>query len=282
MRGCLRRRRALPAGAQHLDDLGQDRDGDLGRRHRADDEADRTVDAGESLVAEARFAQPLQRAAWVLRAAERADIEGVGASAPRSSAGSSSLGSWVRVTTAVRRSGCSRSSASSGHSCISSTPGKRPSVAKARRGSIDRHGVVRQRQPSAPAAGDMHGADDDAAAPAGCRPRRRPCRPPTSIVSLRPDASARCAAARLRHRQRAAPLGAVGVDQSSAAPTRGRSRAPPRGRLARALPRRRECLEPSFADPLDEDLDLAAAGEADFPGLLVGDAEIEQRAACRR
>src|SRR5205085_11009692 len=53
-----------------------------------------------------------------------------------------------------------------------------------------------------------------------------------------------------------------------------RSPAPPSGAHARPPTPRRES-GPSF-DALDKDLDLAAAGEADFPGLLVRDPEIEE------
>src|SRR2546421_2623232 len=53
-----------------------------------------------------------------------------------------------------------------------------------------------------------------------------------------------------------------------------RSQAPPSGAHARPPTPRRES-GPSF-DALDKDLDLAAAGEADFPGLLVRDPEIEE------
>src|SRR5205823_10116577 len=62
----------------------------------------------------------------------------------------------------------------------------------------------------------------------------------------------------------------IGVGRHSSV----RSRARRSGAHARPPAPHRES-GPSF-DALDKDLDLAAAGEADFPGLLVTDPEIEE------
>jgi hypothetical protein len=51
-------RAALRAARPHLDDLAEDRDGDLGRRLGADVEADRPMDARELLVGDAGLGQP--------------------------------------------------------------------------------------------------------------------------------------------------------------------------------------------------------------------------------
>ena len=67
----------LEAARPHLDDLAQDRHGDLGRRLGADVEADRAVDAGELLVGDAGLGQPLLALGMGAPAAQRADIEGI-------------------------------------------------------------------------------------------------------------------------------------------------------------------------------------------------------------
>ena len=74
MRPFASRRRPPSRPARTADDLGQDGDGGLLRRVRADVEADRPRDALELLVADARLAQAV--AALLLRAAgaERADV----------------------------------------------------------------------------------------------------------------------------------------------------------------------------------------------------------------
>src|ERR1700732_4023967 len=59
-----------------------------------------------------------------------------------------------------------------------------------------------------------------------------------------------------------------------AGPTRVRWQAPPSG--ARRRPGSRDREIPASFDALDKDLDLAAAGKPDFPGLVVRDAEIEE------
>ena len=58
-------------------DLAHDRDRDLGRRHRADVEPDRRMDARERGVGDALRLQPLEAPAMRLLRAERADIEAI-------------------------------------------------------------------------------------------------------------------------------------------------------------------------------------------------------------
>src|SRR5262245_11402940 len=66
-----------------LDHLGDDRDRDLGGRPGADREADRPADPRELLVREALLAQPVEALRVRLAAAERADVERVGAQRDR-------------------------------------------------------------------------------------------------------------------------------------------------------------------------------------------------------
>src|SRR5436305_15054180 len=82
------------------------------------------------------------------------------------------------------------------------------------------------------------------------------------------------ASRRARPRRAAARLRSYPHPAAIAGHSSIQSQAPPGGAHARSPTPRRES-GPSF-DALDKDLDLAAAGEADFPGLLVGDAEIEE------
>ena len=56
-------------------DFGHDGDGDLGRRHRADGEPDRRVDARDIGIAQSGLLQPLHAFGMRLPRAERADIE---------------------------------------------------------------------------------------------------------------------------------------------------------------------------------------------------------------
>ena len=65
----------LAAAAKRRDDLREDGDGDLGRRLRADVDADRRVDALDVGGGGALRDQPLDALAVRLPAAERADIE---------------------------------------------------------------------------------------------------------------------------------------------------------------------------------------------------------------
>src|SRR5579883_1718993 len=67
----------LEAAGTDFDDLAEDRDGNLGRRLGADIEADRPMDAGEHLVADADLGQPLLALGVGALAAQRADIEDV-------------------------------------------------------------------------------------------------------------------------------------------------------------------------------------------------------------
>src|SRR4029079_16305556 len=71
-------RAALPAGA-HGQDLGEDRDGYLGRRYGADVQPERAADAGDLVVGIAVFREPLAPRRLRPTAAERADIGRVGA-----------------------------------------------------------------------------------------------------------------------------------------------------------------------------------------------------------
>ena len=130
-------RRLRPQG---LDDLGEDRHRDLGRRS-ARRCADRRGRAGASSSASAkpRSREPREPRRVRLRRAEAADVERVASAAPRPAPGSSSLGSWVRVTTAVRRSRPSSASASSGHGSTRVTPGSAP---RSRRRCADRRSTT--------------------------------------------------------------------------------------------------------------------------------------------
>jgi hypothetical protein len=82
------------------DDLGQDRDRDLGGRYGADIEADGRMDAGDIGSGEARLHEALDPAAMGFPRAQRADVEAFRAKR-RVSAGSSTFGSWVSATRAV-------------------------------------------------------------------------------------------------------------------------------------------------------------------------------------
>src|SRR5207248_2877474 len=79
---------------------------------------------------------------------------------------------------------------------------------------------------------------------------------------------------RASHRRAPDPPQPARLRTAIAGPSRDRLREQRCGAHAPRPQRGRECAL-SF-DALDKDLDLAAAGEADFPGLVVGDAEIEQ------
>jgi len=126
---------------QGLCRLSDDGDGDFGRTLGANRQAGGAVNAGELRIVHAVAAQAVQALGVGALAAQGADVEGVGRQGEASdaratrSAGSSSFGSWVRVTTAVRRSGRRAVNASSGQAVERTTSGNRSSVAQARRGS---------------------------------------------------------------------------------------------------------------------------------------------------
>ena len=90
--------RMPPAAGLHVNHLGKDRDRDLGRGFRPDIQSAGPW-SGQDRLQRIRLGKPLALAAWVRRE-QAADVEGIAPSAS-TSPGSSILGSWVSVTTAV-------------------------------------------------------------------------------------------------------------------------------------------------------------------------------------
>ena len=97
-----------------------------------------------------------------------------------------------------------------------------------------------------------------------------------STVSLRPIAMARRAADDDRGIARQRAFGLVGIDQRLGGIAQPRGQRDGAALGAGVLQGGDGFGLHGSVHLLDEDLDLAAAGEADIPGLLVGDAEIEQ------
>ena len=114
---------------------GGDRQRDLGGPDRADVDPGGPSIRARSASATPGGRQPLEPRRMAPARAQRGDIAGRRASAA-TSAGSSILGSWLSVTTAVARSGFSAVTASSGQRSSSITPGKRSGVRNLPRGSI--------------------------------------------------------------------------------------------------------------------------------------------------
>src|SRR5450830_1771903 len=101
--------------------FGQDGNRDFGRSACAEKQAHRAVQLVDFHRTEIKHGQPLASFLIVGTRTDRADIEGGDLSAS-SSARSSSLGSWVRVMTALLASSCKRNSKSSGISADNATP----------------------------------------------------------------------------------------------------------------------------------------------------------------
>ena len=154
----------LPFAALHGGDLGDDREGDLGRALRADIEADRGVNA-RRVARRRRRLEAAARRVWHASSGSPARRHRRRRRrAPQISAGSSIFGSWVSAISAVRRIQADLGQRLVGPFARRSPPRRSArSVAKARARIDDHHLVAERACHRHQRLRHMHGADDDQA-----------------------------------------------------------------------------------------------------------------------
>ena len=224
-RSTLRRR----AGA-HLDHLGDDAHGELGRRLRADGEADRRVDAGDGVVVEAGLAQRRHHARALGAARHEADVAGAECAAPARARPCRGRGRASRSRRRRARPRPRPPSAPSNGRARRAPPGT------ARAANSSRSSTTTTRKPSRRGAGatspDVSGAADD-----GERRRFQRAR-------QHGDAAVRAASRAVQP----APVARPPQRRRARTPRRRRGRRPrPAGSAPRVPPRRRHGEEPGAA-----------------------------------
>ena len=248
--------------AQALRDLGQDRRS----RSRPGERAPMARPMGPWMlrqfrIAEAMCLEPLEPAGMGLLRAQRADIESRANAVPRVSAGSSSLGSWVSATSALRGPERRLLQRLVRPVMRQRHIGKAFGGGEGRARVDDAHAIAGQRGHARQRLGDMHRADDR-------QLERRIVNREKPAAALRSRPARSCRHAR---RRRGALEFARGVCAGSISRSSPLARSTARTMARPSAPGRVQGCERVLAhrsgDRLDEDLDLAAAGQPDLPGL---------------